>query len=219
MKHRLTSYFVALSGLFVSLLPAIGNSANVICIANSQTNQAFQVIDNNSVPIPVTQAANTWDDWTWRGPEFYCTATGSDLCTYTWGKSQTIGYDFSVGGGFGDLGNIKLLGGTILSLFGLEGSYGYNRSWTETFTWSQQISGGYFAQPVMVVRRRWTSGVFKGTYYKTNSACSHGDGTGGNWNLDNGTPGFFYWWNPNATFGSWTGNLAVTKFGMYYVHK
>jgi len=217
---RITSYAVGLLGIGANLLPLVADAeTQVTCLANSQTKQAFQIATSKSVPVLISQASNTWDDWTWRGSVFYCTATGGNVCTYSWGKTQTIGFDFSVGGGFGDLNNVAVLAGSVLSLFVIEGSYGYNKSWSETFSWSQQISGGYFAQPVMVVRRRWTSGVFQGTLYKTASTCTAGDGTGGDFNFDIGSPGYYYWWNPNARFGSWSGNLAVAKFGMYYVHQ
>jgi hypothetical protein len=180
------------------------------CVPLRQSNNGAEWVgkgDGGSWAVSTQQAANTWDDWIWRGPAFYCTATGKNTCSYMWGQTNTSGYSWSVGIKV-DTKNLPIL--ENLWPFDASGNYSRNVSYTQSFTWTQTISSGYYAQPVQVVRRRWHSGYFKGMDHRSGNKLCY---------TIMGETGYIYKWDGNATFGSWEGNQEESRFGMYYVHK
>ncbi|WP_018609306.1 hypothetical protein [Uliginosibacterium gangwonense] len=172
---------------------------------------------NDSGAYIQQQANNTWDDWVWRGPSFFCNSGGGGggTCTYAWTQAKTTGYQWTVGISV-DLKNIPVLGSgfkwlSYLAPFGVNGSYSQSRSYTETFGWTQVINQGYYAQPVQVIRRRWVSGNYRGMDVDTGRYCST--------TIDSSGDGHMYRWDGNRSFGYWSGNIEVTRFGMYHIWK
>lgn len=171
------------------------------CLMDWATHEAPVVGKSDSWAIAVTQAANTWEDWIWRGPTFYCNPAGGE-CTYSWSNSNTAGYTWAVGGSI-ELGKVPLIG-SLVDGFELNGSYSRTKSWTETFGWSQVIHRGQHAQPVQVVVRRWKHGYFRGAdRIIPNSNCSDG----GSW----------YYWDGSARFGSWSANVEQSRYVKYHI--
>lgn len=147
------------------------------------------------------QAANTWDDWVWRGTEFKCPS--GRTCDYAWEKSKTTTTQWSIGGGT-DLGNAsspsKKWYNVVLSLV-----VGYSRT-TEistTFTWTVHLNGGDVAYPVQIAVRRWTQGDFAGGWVRTNRGCQGGT---------------IYDWDGSVRFGNWTRNVFVKERVTYAVN-
>ena len=177
------------------------------CLDDGVTDNAFAVGSAHDSPaVAKQQASNTWNDWVWRGPKYFCTATGTLTCTYHWLYSHQEGYEWAAGLSISG-GGVPIIGG-ILKAFDASGSYTRINYWTETFGWDQEIARHYFAQPVQVVVRRWTSGDFKGVNYNTGNYCRM---------KADYADGHKYWWNPNGRFGYWGANLEKDRYAMYHV--
>ena len=187
------------------------STANADCFADAYTNKAFQVGSPNSKAIQTKNAKDTWQDWIWRGPIRRCTADSKNKCTYQWMQANTKGYQWSVGGEING-GNIPIIGG-ILSLIAVNGSYGKNKSYTETFGWMQTFDGNVFVQPVQVIQRRWIGGNFKGTFWRTASSCKELVWAGAAW-AD--WPGAHYWWEDGYRWGKWSTNAEQYRYAMYH---
>ncbi len=183
------------------------------CFTKSESNNfANQLGDRTSWGIATQQASNTWDDWIWRGPAFYCNPAGGD-CSYNWTQSNTKSYQWSAGVDM-KLDNLPIIGST-LNMFNLKGQYQYTSTYTEIFGWTQTIRRGQNAQPVQVVVRRWKRGYFQGGWWKVNDgACSIHYGTGRSPTV---TPGNRYWWDGNIHYGDWSANVEERRFGMYHI--
>lgn len=167
------------------------------------------VLSGKSKAIAQTQARNTWDDWIWRGPIFQCPTNGTVNCMYQWSKAQTTGYSWQIGGSL-NLSKIPVVGGA-LSIIGINGNYSQNKSLTTTFGWNATISAGYYAQPIQVVKRRWTQGTYKGAYVNTGLGCKLGIAS---------TPTrSWYTWDANKISGLWQSNIETSTYATYYVHK
>jgi hypothetical protein len=188
--------------LFV-LVASVASIANANeCLMDWYTKSAPIVGKSDSAAVSDTQASNTWEDWVWRGPTFYCNPTGGD-CSYTWSKANTAGYSWAVGVKIG-LKDIPVVGSAIDS-FDINGTYTRTKSWTETFGWSQTIRRGQYAQPVQVVVRRWTQGHFRGAdRIIKGSNCSDG--------------GTWYYWDGQATFGTWSADLETSRYAKYHIY-
>ncbi|MFF7791474.1 hypothetical protein [Streptomyces sp. NPDC007991] len=149
------------------------------------------------------QACDTWQDWIWRGETYKC-AWNVPKCRYDWGKSKTTGWQWSVGL------NVKIPIPGAKDLVSVTPSYGRNGSTTTSFTFSIELNPEQKAQPIQVVERRWTKGVFQGIYHSTGKSCLPSPGRpDGN--------AYLYRWDPNKRWGSWTTNLAVSNYASYHV--
>lgn len=188
--------------LLLAVATAFAGSASANeCLMDWFTHEAPIVGKSDSWAIATSQAKNTWDDWIWRGPTFYCNPAGGD-CTYSWSQSNTKGYSWAVGGKVG-VGSIPIVG-KIVGSFELNGTYTRSTSWTETFGWTQTIRRGQHAQPVQVVVRRWKQGYFQGAdRLIAGSNCSDG----GSW----------YYWDGNARYGSWSANVDTGRYAKYNI--
>lgn len=181
------------------------------CELDYVTKQQFMVGTPDSKAVSRTQNRNTWQDWIWRGDIFRCNASGGNKCTYAWGRSNTKGYSWELGGGLDPKGVPMIKG--WLNLLAVNGTYGQTKSWTESFTWSQTFDGGVFVQPVQVVERRWIAGDFQGVLWRTNSRCSRLDWGGVGWSNQ---PGTYYWWEDGYRWGKWDTNAEQKRYGMYH---
>jgi hypothetical protein len=169
-------------------------SAATQCFSQSHSDGARIVpgTGGGNVTRSITRqrAANTWDDWVWRGTEFQCPRNRT--CDYAWSKSKNTTTGWSVGGGT-DAGNAssptKKWYNVVLSLVG-----GYQRTVeiNTTYEWTVHLNGGDVAQPVQVAVRRWTQGDFAGGWVRTNRGCKGGT---------------TYEWDGNVRFGNWTRNV------------
>ncbi|WP_052688140.1 hypothetical protein [Xanthomonas sp. MUS 060] len=168
--------------------------------------------DHTSWGIPTIQARNTWDDWIWRGPSFYCNPKGL-ACTYIWTQANTSGYQWSVGVNL-DVSKIPVVG-DFLGMFNINGQYQQNKSYTETFGWSQIIEPGLNAQPVQVVVRRWKTGYFQGGWWRVNGgSCQIIHHLGKLVSYEDGNR---YWWDGTARYGTWNADVEERRYAMYYI--
>ncbi|HEY0893371.1 MAG TPA: hypothetical protein VGE32_09970 [Cellvibrio sp.] len=191
---------------------AITSTAYAECLADNFTGKAFQVGSRDgSKAIQKSWAPKNWQDWIWKGPIRKCTASSNNKCTYQWSEAKTTGYYWELGGGI-DPGKIPIIG-SALSLFSVNGTYGQNKSWTETFGWTQTFDGNVFVQPVQVVERRWIGGDFKGTFWRTGSSCRPLQWSGTAWV---NVPGAHYWWEDGYRWGKWSTNAEQLRYGMYH---
>lgn len=207
----------AVKGIAITTLMSVTSAfaGSTECIANFRTNKAFQVGDSSdSKAIQKQAAAKPWEDFIWRGPIKLCNATTGNKCTYSWTQSKTSGYTWEAGGGI-DPGKIPVVGG-LLSLLSINGSYGRNKSWTESFGWSQTFDGNNYVQPVQVVQRRWIAGDFKGTFWSTGNSCSKLEWSGTAWTNYSGLK---YWWEDGYRWGNWSTNAEVMRYGKYHSWK
>lgn len=145
-----------------------------------------------------TQAANTWEDWVFRGPTFRC-PTNVPGCSYAWGETKTSGWQWNVNVTVNN--PIPYLNKILPSV---TPSYGRSGSTSTTFTNTVNLSPGQYAQPIQLVLRRWTKGTFVGAFRTDHSSCGGGQER--------------YWWDGNYEFGTWTANLRVRDYGTYNVY-
>lgn len=165
--------------------------------------------DRNAKAIPRTQASNTWEDWIWRGPEWFrCPKSGVNFCTDTYGKSHTQGYSWTVGMELG-LGGIPVIGG-FAGVFTPSGNYSRNESFTSKWDRSVQLKPGYASKPYQAIVRRWVRGNFQGMHVNTGRNCVIGKER---------TEGRMYSWNSGRTYGSWQGNRQDSRFFSYQTYK
>ncbi|WP_052688189.1 hypothetical protein [Xanthomonas sp. MUS 060] len=184
------------------------------CFPSNDGNGGFVSMlgDSTSWGIPTSQASNTWDDWIWRGPSFYCNPRGL-TCTYSWTKSNTSGYQWSVGVDM-NLGAIPVIG-TFLGMFNIRGEYQKQKSYTETFGWTQMMQPGTTAQPVQVVVRRWKGGDFQGGWWRVDGgSCTIRYRVG---RAVYTKPGNRYWWDGTVHYGSWNAEVEETRYAMYNI--
>jgi hypothetical protein len=140
------------------------------------------------------RAANTWQDWVWRGDTFRC-PTNVPGCSYAWGQTKTSGWSWSVG-----------VSVNIPNAGSITPNYGRNGSTTTSFTFTVNLKPGQFAQPVQVVQRQWRQGIFVGAFRSTGYLC------------DGRHPGIYsYWWDGEYRWGNWSLNERVSDYGTYNV--
>jgi hypothetical protein len=201
-------FFAALAG---TLLLQSGAALADICIAKSKSNNFASALgDDSSWAIERTQATRTYDDWVWRGPEFFrCPKQGVNFCTDSYGKSHQVGYEWAVGGSL-NFGGIPIVGGA-LKLVGPTGSYTRINYWTETWNRSISLQPRYASRPIQVVVRRWVGGNFRGMHVNTGRRCSFGKGSN--------EEGAMYRWDGNRTFGNWSANKQVSRWFGYQTYK
>ncbi|MEU9456468.1 hypothetical protein [Streptomyces sp. NPDC048277] len=201
---------MALAPMVVIAAPGTASAASTVCLQNSDGSQD-DIAGNWSTPdktrsVGVQQASNTWQDWVWRGPTFQC-PWNVPSCSYAWQQSKTTGWKWSVGL------KLKLPGAlnkALSELAELTPSYERNGSTTTSYTFTTNLKPGQFAQPIQVVQRRWTQGVYQGIYHSTGRSClpSPSNPNHSAWQ---------YTWSPNERWGNWTTNLKVSDYGTYNV--
>lgn len=200
---------LGLAPLVVMASPGIASAATNVCLQNSDGSQT-DIAGNSSTPdktrsITTQSASNTWQDWVWRGPTFRC-PTNVPSCSYAWQQSKTTGWKVSLGL------SIKVPIPYVGKLFDeLTPSYDRTSSTTTSYTFTTNLRPGQYAQPIQIVERRWTKGVYAGIYHSTGQSClpSPSRPNGKAWR---------YNWSPNERFGSWTTNLRVNDYGTYNVY-
>jgi hypothetical protein len=196
--------------LAASTLP-LAHAGDACFTSGESNNFASQLGDRTSWGIATQQARNPWDDWIWRGPEFYCNSAGKD-CVYNWTQSNSKAYQWSAGVDM-KLDNLPIIG-SALNMFNVKGQYQYTSTYMESFGWSQTISPGQRAQPVQVVVRRWKSGYFQGGWWKVdNGSCHKASPIAGNGAIR----GNRYWWDGKMRYGSWSANVEERRFAMYHI--
>ncbi|MEB3767579.1 hypothetical protein [Acinetobacter sp. MD2] len=197
---------LSISAAFVSV-----HATADACFRDDYSHNASRMGDQDSWAIGKTQASTTWDDWIWRGPIFKCTSTGTISCAYAWNETKTTGYSWGVGTSL-DMPKGLPIVGDILSLVHFNANYSRNQSFSTAFTWTVNIQPGYYAQPVQVVVRRWTSGDFQGMQVNTGRKCVWGGGSDVH-------DGHWYTWDGSLRYGSWHTNKEESRYATYYVHK
>lgn len=186
---------------------AVGQAFAEHCIADHLSNNgAFMVVAPKPAIVQTGEANRTWDDWIWRGDQFFCSGVGVNKCSYSWNRSKTTSYAWAVGVE-ANLARIPVAG-AFLGVFGPEGSFTKTKSVTDSFMWTQFIDGGQMAEPVQVIIRRRIWGEFIGASYSLNRKCTLGKQR---------TPGHMYWWNKEVRWGGWGADKEVGKFKMYHV--
>ncbi|PPU90166.1 hypothetical protein [Xanthomonas albilineans] len=184
------------------------------CFPSNDGNRGFVNLlgDRTSWGITAMQARNTWDDWIWRGPSFYCNPKGL-RCNYTWTKANTSGYQWAIGVDL-DVSKIPVVG-DFLGMFNIKGQYQKQKSYTETFGWSQWLKPGSTAQPVQVVVRRWKAGYFQGGWWRVNGgSCEIIRHLG---RIAYSEPGNRYWWDGTASYGNWNAEVEESRYAMYNI--
>ncbi|MFJ2112524.1 MULTISPECIES: hypothetical protein [unclassified Streptomyces] len=198
---------LALTPLVVLASPGVASAASNVCLQNPENSPHDMAgnwsTDDKTTAVGTQQAGNTWQDWVWRGDTFKC-PTNVPSCSYAWQKSQTTGWQWSAGL------SIKVPNFFGSDLGSLTPSYGRNGSTTTSFTFTVNLKPGQSAQPIQVVERRWTQGVYKGIYKANGKTCLVSPSN------PNGKA-FRYDWYPNEQWGSWTTNLRVNDWGTYNV--
>ncbi|MCI3274889.1 hypothetical protein [Streptomyces cylindrosporus] len=201
----------ALAPLVVIAAPGSASAASGLeCLGNSDGSQS-DIAGNWSTKhqtqsVSVQQARNTWQDWVWRGPTFQC-PWNVPSCSYAWQQSKTTGWKWSAGL------KVKLPGAlnkALSELAELTPSYERNGSTTTSYTFTTNLRPGQFAQPIQVVERRWTQGVYQGIYHSTGKSCLPSP-------TSPNSRAWQYTWSPNERWGSWTTNLRVSDYGTYHV--
>ena len=201
MKNNSKAILLATISLFAS-----GSSLASECL---QPHTENIVLSGKSQAIPRQQARRTWEDWIWRGPIFKCPGNGNTGCPYRWDNTKTTGYSWSVGASL-NLSKIPVVGGA-LSILGISGNYSQNKSLTTTYSWTINTSPGYYAQPIQVIQRRWTSGEYRGAYQNTGLGCSFG--------IASPVTRSWYNWNNNIIAGKWNANIDVGRYATYHIYK
>jgi hypothetical protein len=198
----------ALAPLVVIAAPGSASAASGVCLQNADNSQ-HDIVGNWSTPdktrsVITQQARKTWQDWVWRGDVKQC-PWNSPGCSYAWQKSKTTGWQWSVG-----LSVSAKIPFTKTDLGSITPEYGRSGSTTTAFTFTTNLKPGQFAQPIQVVERRWTKGVYVGIYKSTGQSClpspTRPDGKA-----------YRYKWYPNERWGSWTTNLRVQDYGTYHL--
>lgn len=144
-----------------------------------------------------TQAANTWQDWVWRGPTFRC-PTNVPSCSYAWGQQKTTGWSAQIS--LDIEVNIPFVG----KLGEITPGYGRTGSTSTTYTFTTNLRPGQYAQPIQVVERRWTQGTYVGAFRTDHTSCGNGQER--------------FWWDGNYEFGKWQADLKVNDYGTYNVY-
>lgn len=177
------------------------NSLASECYSDWFTNQNKYIAKSSTSRVQQHQY-DQWEDRIWRGPIFQCnSSSGGGDCTYRWDQTNYKEYSWGVGVSV-DLKGIPLIGSVIGALTP-SSSYTSTKGWSQTFAWSQIVKPGYYARPVQIVRRAWTTGIFKGGYeIVPGSNCNGGEGS-------------WYNWNSNATFGGWGAQLEKSRYAKY----
>lgn len=201
---------LALAPMVLLASPGVASAASQECLGNSD-NSSHDIAgnwstDHQTQSVTVQHANNTWQDWVWRGPTFQC-PWNVPSCSYAWQQSKTTGWQWSAG--LSIKVPIPVIGNDLASL---TPSYNQSGSTTTAFTYTTNLSPGQFAQPIQVVTRRWTQGVYKGIYHTTGARC-----------LPNSTnpngKAYEYTWSPDERWGTWATNLKVSDYGTYNVWK
>lgn len=165
-------------------------------------------LSKDSKAFATQQASHTWEDWIWRGPVFKCPSTGTSNCTYMWGEAKTTGYTWGVGVTL-NLDKLPVIGeiNKVLSLVSLNAKYDQQQTFTTNYSWNVQMMPGYYAQPIQVVVRRWTTGQYRGAIVRDKSVkCA--------------MPSLVYYrWDGNAVAGRWTANIESSRYASYNIHR
>ncbi|MFJ2904121.1 hypothetical protein ACIQOU_16760 [Streptomyces sp. NPDC091279] len=199
---------LALAPMVLLASPGIASADSQECLGNSENSSHDMAgnwsTDHQTTSVSLQQASKTWQDWIWRGPTFQC-PWNVPSCSYAWQQAKTTGWQWSAG--LSVKVPIPVIGNDLASL---TPSYNQSGSTTTSFTFTTNLSPGQFAQPIQVVERRWTSGVYQGIYHSNGSRC-----------LVNSTnpngKAYEYTWSPNERWGSWATNLRVSDYGTYNV--
>ncbi|MET9970959.1 hypothetical protein ABZZ80_34895 [Streptomyces sp. NPDC006356] len=146
----------------------------------------------------VTQANKTWQDWVWRGEAFKCNWNAPQSCPLSFQKTRTVGWKFSVGLKI----DVKIP--KVGKLFEVTPNYERNGSTTTSSTLTTYLKPGQVGQPISVVERRWTRGVYVGAFRTDGTSCGSGKQR--------------FWWDGNYQFGKWEANLRVNDYGTFHVH-
>ncbi|WP_405870358.1 MULTISPECIES: hypothetical protein [unclassified Streptomyces] len=200
---------LGLAPLVVMASPGVASAASTECLQNADSSQTDiagnSSMDHQTQSVTTQWASNTWQDWIWRGPTFRC-PTNVPSCSYAWQQAKTTGWKASIGL------SIKVPIPYVGKLFDeLTPSYDRTGSTTTSYTFTTNLKPGQYAQPIQVVERRWTKGVYQGIYHSTGKSClpSPTRPNGKAWQ---------YTWSPNERFGTWTTNLSVRDYGTYNVY-
>ncbi|MFD4556712.1 hypothetical protein ACFWP5_20770 [Streptomyces sp. NPDC058469] len=160
--------------------PGVASAASQECLQNSENSSHDMAgnwsTDHQTQSVSVQHANNTWQDWIWRGSTFQCPwfqcpwfqcPWNVPSCSYAWQQAKTTGWQWSAG--LSIKVPIPVIGN---DLAGLTPSYNQSGSTTTSYTFTTNLSPGQFAQPIQVVTRRWTQGVYKGIYHSTGAKCT-----------------------------------------------
>ena len=206
MSLKKTFFLAASAG---AILLQSGNAFADKCLTRWESDQWREALgDKSSWGIPRQQASRPFEDWVWRGPEFFrCPSWGVNHCTDSYGKSHTQGYSWTVGLEL-NFGGIPVIGG-FTGLVTPSGNYSRNESWTESWSRSVNLQPGFASRPIQVVMRRWKSGNFRGMHVRSNQRClgpARSDA-------------YIYKWDGNRTYGYWQGNLQEGRWFGYQTYK
>jgi hypothetical protein len=153
------------------------------------------------------QAHNTWQDYVWRSSDIYfCDWGSAGPCPYTWAKTKSVTWQWSVG---------VILGGQnnpTTALLQLLPSFGRSTTSTVSFSSGVTVPRGKHAQALHVVVRRWRKGDFVGAFRLTGKQCTV---------RNQGVPNFAgreYYWDGNYRWGSWSDNIAVDDYNTIRVY-
>lgn len=173
------------------------------CLSDWWTKNNTYVANKYTKRVTQTEAGQ-WEDWIWQGPIFFCTdSPGTGDCVYRWDQTHYSEYSFAVGLEL-SLSKVPVLG-KYIGEFGFNGTATKLTGWSETYSWSQEIKKDWYARPVKIIYRRWSTGVFQGGLVARP------------WTECNGGQGTWYRWDSNAKFGGWKAQMETGRFARYHV--
>ena len=180
------------------------------CLADSVSEGFDGVFLEGVTRAEVTeQAANTWDDWIWKGESYIC-SSDAKRCEYSLGKSHTSSTNFSIGG-LAQFGNRNSPSKSWLNAFlFVIPNYTKVEEYTTDFSTKINFKPGDTVYPIQVATRRWRSGIYRGGYFKLagSDACSADGGGSGHW----------YVRAEDRPWGTWSDNYVVGEWSTYVVN-
>ncbi|HEY6796407.1 MAG TPA: hypothetical protein VI248_17155 [Kineosporiaceae bacterium] len=212
MKLPWRSLPFALVATLLALVPVLepARAVETTCLADSASEGFDGVLLHGVTRAEVTQqAANTWDDWIWRGEPYVCPSNVS-RCEYSYGKSKTTSTNVSIGG-LAQFGNRNSPSKSYLNAFlFLIPNYTKVTEYTTDFSTQINFKPGDTVYPIQVATRRWRRGVYRGGYFKLAGAgaCFADGGGGGHW----------YVKVKDRPWGSWSDNYVVREWATYVVN-
>lgn len=203
--HRRRIYSaVAAAALTPIVLLTSGGPASADSLTCFHTDYRPAVMTGGTWAQTTQAAGNTWDDWIWRGPIYWC-SDKVPACTYAWGETKSTTVAWSFGALAGGQNN------PATALLQLIPNYTRTTTTTTSFTWSITMLPGQYAQPIQVVRRRWEQGVFVGAWVRAPRYDYNCKPT------PRSSAKYAYQWQGGYRFGSWANNRRESEFATYHI--
>ncbi|HEY6796404.1 MAG TPA: hypothetical protein VI248_17140 [Kineosporiaceae bacterium] len=204
----LTGGFLTVALLAGSALLGSADAAEAECLPDS-VSEGFAIVPIRGATRSEVQeqAANTWDDWIWKGDLYVCNDRAID-CEYQWNQVKTTTTSLTVGIAL-NLGNNNSPAGKWWNYAqSILPSFGRTTEVTTDFHRLLVLKPGQTARPVQIATRRWRRGTFRGGYFKLTASPPCTDG---------GATGHWYWKSTERPWGNWSDNVVERTWATYEV--